>query len=302
MTVQRVPVAGSNRYALLLQGHIVAGDAARLSELLRGANFVALLLNSPGGSVLEARAMAGAIRALHVPVVVPAHAVCASACFMLFAAAHDKVAQPGARIGVHSASASGGNETLSTLGVTTLMAREAARDGVPAVITGRMVTTAPGEVAWLTSGELQQMGVRIPPTRAAAAGATAPAMAAPVGGIVGSVAARPVTRDFAKTVAAGTTLRLIFSYNVNPDCSSAGLSTVRVTEQPMHGTAHAEKVKDFPSFPPSNIRWDCNEARVPGVALLYTPAPGFSGSDYLTFETISVEGVDREFRVSLTVK
>lgn len=168
MTVQRVPVAGSDAPALLLQGRIVQGDAARLAKALRGGKFSAVLLNSPGGSVLEARDMAGAIRALRVPVVVPDRAVCASACFMLFAAGRDRVAEPGAMIGVHSASVSGGNETMDTLGVTTLMAREAAQYGVPPAITGRMVTTAPGQMAWLTRGELEQMGVRITPTRAAA--------------------------------------------------------------------------------------------------------------------------------------
>lgn len=303
MTVQTVPVAGREAPALLLQGRVVPGDADRLRQALTGASFSALLLNSPGGSLLEAREMARAIRELRIPVVVPERAECASACFMLFAAARDKVAVPDARIGVHSASISGGNETVSTLGATTLMAREAAQDGVPAAITGRMVTTAPGQMAWLSRGELEQMGVRIAPARVAAvAEIDAPEVAPSRPGIVGPVAARPAPREFAKTVAAGTTLRLIFSFSVNPDCTSAGLNTVRVTEQPMHGTAHREKTSDFPTFSPSNIRWDCNKTKVPGVALLYTPAPGFSGSDYLGFETISIEGVDREFRVVLTVK
>src|SRR5208283_3339429 len=56
------------------------------------------------------------------------------------------IAEPGARIGVHSASVSGGRENTDTLGVTTLMAREAAAYGVPPAITGRMVTTKPGGV------------------------------------------------------------------------------------------------------------------------------------------------------------
>ncbi len=304
MTVQRVPVVGKEAPALLLQGRVVPGDASRLRQALAGETFSALLLNSPGGSLLEARDMARAIRALRVPVVVPERAECASACFMLFAAAREKVAVPGARIGVHSASVAGGNETMDTLGATTLMAREAAQDGVPAAITGRMVTTAPGQMAWLSQNELEQMGARIAPARVvAAAEIGSPEVAPSRPGIVGPVAAAPATpREFAKTVAAGTTLRLIFAYSVNPDCTSRGLNTIRVTEQPTHGAARVQKTTDFPKFPPSNIRWDCNEAKVPGVALLYTPAPGFSGSDYLGFELISVEGADREFRVALTVK
>ncbi len=175
MTVQLVPIPGETRsQALLLQGHIVDGDVARLRRALGQGGFAAIVLNSPGGSVVEARDMARLIRNLNVPVVVPQRAVCASACFLLFAAGSDKVVEPGAMIGVHSASVAGGNETMSSLGVTTLMAREAARYGVPAGITGRMVTTAPGQMAWLSGADLQGMGARVAPTRAAGGAAVLP--------------------------------------------------------------------------------------------------------------------------------
>ena len=101
MTIRLVPVPGeAPSAALLLQGHIVDGDLARLRRALAQGGYAALALNSPGGSVVEARDMARLIRRLEVPVVVPARAVCASACFLLFAAGRDKVAEPGAMIGV----------------------------------------------------------------------------------------------------------------------------------------------------------------------------------------------------------
>jgi hypothetical protein len=132
---------------------------------------------------------------------------------------------------------------------------------------------------------------------------TSPGAAQPSRAIVVPVAARPGTfRAFSKTVAAGTTMRLDFASNVNPDCTSAGLTTIRVTQQPVHGGTRVEQTRDFPRFPPINARFACNKTKVPGMALLYTPASGFTGSDYLAFETISIEGVDREFRVALTVK
>ena len=145
MTIQPAAVQ-SGRPVLLLQGRIVPGDAARLRAALAGVSprVAGLVLNSPGGSVLEAQDMAKLIRDSGAAVLVPANAVCASACFMLFAAARNKLVEPGAMVGVHSASVAGGNETMDTLGVTTLMARSAAAYGVPAAITGRMVTTRPG--------------------------------------------------------------------------------------------------------------------------------------------------------------
>jgi hypothetical protein len=66
---------------------------------------------------------------------------------------------------------------LDTLGVTTLMAREAAAYGVPSGITGRMVTTRPGQMAWLTRAELEAMGVRVIDRQGAAGGRVAPGSA-----------------------------------------------------------------------------------------------------------------------------
>ena len=151
------------KVALLMQGAFEPNDAARLRALRlpAGQQIALVVLNSPGGAVIAGRDMARFLRTRGVPVLVPKNAVCASACFLLFAAASTKIAEPGARIGVHSASVSGGRETTDTLGVTTLMAREAAAYGVSPAITGRMVTTKPGDMAWLTPDELRLMGVRI---------------------------------------------------------------------------------------------------------------------------------------------
>ncbi|MBV8398507.1 MAG: hypothetical protein JOZ17_07185 [Acetobacteraceae bacterium] len=174
MTIQRAATR-SGSTVLLLQGRIVPGDAKRLRAALDVEQRLAMLvLNSPGGSVLEAQDMAKLIRASGAPALVPGNAVCASACFMLFAAARERLAEPGAMIGVHSASVSGGNETMDTLGVTTLMAREAAAYGVPSSITGRMVTTKPGQMAWLTRAELESMGVRVIERRTTAGDQVAP--------------------------------------------------------------------------------------------------------------------------------
>jgi Clp protease len=163
MDFRVVPLREPGKVALLLQGAIEATDADRLKKfrLPAGQQIALVVLNSPGGAVLAGRDMARFLRTRGVPVMVPKNGVCASACFLLFAAATTKIAEPGARIGVHSASVSGGRENTDTLGITTLMAREAAAYGVPPAITGRMVTTKPGDMAWLTPDELRLMGVQI---------------------------------------------------------------------------------------------------------------------------------------------
>jgi hypothetical protein len=170
MELRAVKLGRPGQVALLIAGRIDPGDAAQLQgagRLLAPGEAVALVvLNSPGGAVGEASAMARQIRALGVPVLVPSRGVCASACFLLFAAGAPRFAEAGAHIGVHSASVSGGGENRDTLATTALMAREAAAYGVPPSITGRMVTTAPGAIAWLAPSELAAMAVRLLPAGA----------------------------------------------------------------------------------------------------------------------------------------
>lgn len=85
----------------------------------------------------------------------------ASACFLVFAAGQPKFASVHARIGVHSASDAAGSDTAASRAYTTSVARYAAALGVPPMILGRMVTTLPGAMAWLTAGELRAMGVML---------------------------------------------------------------------------------------------------------------------------------------------
>jgi hypothetical protein len=156
---------------LTLSGVIGPGDAQRVLAAVHeirtnyaDATEGAIFLNSPGGSVTEASVIA-AIGASGIPVAVPKYAQCASACFLIFASAINKFASPTARIGVHSVvDGVTGQETEGARAVTTELARACSERGVPPSIIGRMVTTPPGRVAWLTEAELLSMGVRmIPP-------------------------------------------------------------------------------------------------------------------------------------------
>ncbi len=106
----------------------------------------------------------------------------------------------------------------------------------------------------------------------------------------------------AKTVIAGDTIRLAFNVAMNPDCSVRSMPTLRVLTEPMHGTTAISQTEDFPSFPATNIRSACNKAKARGVKLEYTPAPGYLGPDYVSYEMIFEDGVDRTINIPLTVK
>jgi hypothetical protein len=146
------------------RGPIIKGDAARLDQTLaqvpQTKRLLALALDSPGGLVTEGEQLAASIRTHKLPVVIPSNSQCVSACFLLIAASPHRMAASDALVGVHSANENQ-QETDVSLAVTTLMARDAAKDGIPPAIIGKMVETTPGRVEWLTHADLASMNVTV---------------------------------------------------------------------------------------------------------------------------------------------
>lgn len=105
----------------------------------------------------------------------------------------------------------------------------------------------------------------------------------------------------ARKVAAGKTTVLGFASAVNPDCSSRGLPSLAVTQAPAHGSSLVFRQLGHPHFG-SGPYAACNAVLVPGVVITYTPLPGFSGQDAMTFEETDVSGGHRVFRIALTVQ
>ena len=141
-------------------GEIQLGDTDRLMSvlvILPAKEHHVLALDSPGGNIVASQSLAATIKQAGLGVFVGNVGVCASACFLLYAAGTSKFYMPGAKIGVHSA-IGGGYETPGSMAMTTVMARTAADLGVPDAIVGRMIRTPPGAIAWLSNAELASMG------------------------------------------------------------------------------------------------------------------------------------------------
>ena len=146
---------------IVATGEIIPGDSLKLGgflEAITNARIIGYVLNSPGGNLEEGEKLSGMIHNQSVTVAVPSGAMCASACFLLFAAAAHRVVAPDALIGVHSVSDGSGQEDDTTLALTTILARDAAAYNVPAQILGELVTTQPGQITWLNVAELTSMG------------------------------------------------------------------------------------------------------------------------------------------------
>lgn len=159
----KVGVGKSGQATVWITGEIVPGDADKFSQSVRQANdsgkFVAnVRLDSPGGNLLEGVKIADLIRFGKTSTNVGKAGVCASACFLMFAAGSTKNASYGAQIGVHGASGENGTETVASGAATVSMAKIAKELGVPPAIIGRMVVTSPQDMVWLTPQELQSMG------------------------------------------------------------------------------------------------------------------------------------------------
>lgn len=150
--------------AILARGTIVPGDLEQLAEFSRrntaADNVTELVINSPGGNVPEAARLGNLITKYKLSVFVPSDGQCVSACFILFAAASGRFVAPGAVIGVHRVSLPNGRETDMSLALTRDMAGYLAREGIPSAILQKLVTTPPGQTAWLTASDFASMGVR----------------------------------------------------------------------------------------------------------------------------------------------
>jgi hypothetical protein len=67
--------------------------------------------------------------------------------------------------------------------------------------------------------------------------------------------------------------------------------TVRVLEQPKHGKIEIENETGFTNFPARNPRAECNKRRSDGVAVIYEPEPGYTGTDSISLDAILPSGV-----------
>jgi hypothetical protein len=105
-----------------------------------------------------------------------------------------------------------------------------------------------------------------------------------------------------RTVIAGKPFKLVGASASNPDCSSAGDVVIRVVSPPSNGRVSIARGGVFPSFPPSDVRSDCNRRRVPGTIATYTAQRGYTGPDSVTLEAIFPSGHLRQASYSLMAR
>jgi len=93
-----------------------------------------------------------------------------------------------------------------------------------------------------------------------------------------------------RSAIAGHEVRLDYFYAMHPDCTLESIPNVVVKVQPAHGTVRAENGEVYSAYPPTNIRYACNLRKSSGVTVIYTPTPGYTGSDELEISAIFSNG------------
>ena len=161
--------------AIAVVGSIAFGDEAKfkaaISQIDRTdltEDGVTIFVNSPGGNVFAAWQMAGGMlhaRDLDIQttVIVPAGAICASACVVLFAAASHRVVGiggmkngqriPSAGLYVHT-NALNGQETRETLAQSVELARVMKEIGTPDTVLAKLLLTGSREGTRLDGKDL----------------------------------------------------------------------------------------------------------------------------------------------------
>jgi hypothetical protein len=146
--------------AITISGPIVPGDTLRFvaaqAVTRRWEPNVrpVVALDSPGGNILESRALATLVAQARLDTVLGPNATCASACAIVFFAGVQRVLGPGARIGVHRASTLAGAETPDTLDTSLHLAKALLGMGASQRVIDKLMATAPGHIAWLTAADL----------------------------------------------------------------------------------------------------------------------------------------------------
>ncbi|HEX4779351.1 MAG TPA: TonB family protein [Usitatibacter sp.] len=93
-----------------------------------------------------------------------------------------------------------------------------------------------------------------------------------------------------RSARSGTLDRVRSWYDLNPDCSSRGIPTVRVAVPAAHGRIDVSEGVDFPNYPGSDMRHTCNIQRIPAAWVRYRADDGYVGEDMAEIEVLMSDG------------
>jgi hypothetical protein len=124
----------------------------------------------------------------------------------------------------------------------------------------------------------------------------------PTGPPPGTGHAAGATQTTPTYAAAGTTTTVAFYPSINPDCSPASLPAIRIGLPPEHGGVTLAHHEGFARDAKNVAAEPCGGQASEGLAVDYTPSPGFTGVDSLSFWATAKDGVVSSIRVPIAVQ
>jgi hypothetical protein len=113
--------------------------------------------------------------------------------------------------------------------------------------------------------------------------------------------AKPAHSDSTKFVASDSKSTIAFWTAVHLDCSPQPLATIRITTKPSHGTFTIVPTESYPNYPAGDYA-KCNDRKISGNSIIYTPDAGYIGDDSADIFIIYSDGSAREVHYMLIVK
>lgn len=157
----RIVPTGTPVDMLIVQGEIVSGDADRFLNIIRSVEIGAVLLESPGGNLLEGLMIGRAIRARGFSTGVAPETACASACALAWLAGKSRYMHPTSLVGFHAAYIEENGRT-SESGVGNALVGAYLNElglGFDAVVL--VASAAPDEMNWLNAAKAKRAGIEV---------------------------------------------------------------------------------------------------------------------------------------------
>ncbi len=156
---ERVELPGAQGTGIKLSGIIVPGDEAAFAAISAGMPRAVLLTTGPGGSVGAAIAIGTALHNRGWSTLVPAGAICASACAMIWLAGNHRMLADGGLVGFHAMSIRQDGIVMETHQPDVDLRRWLNQLGYSEDTTATIVNTPSRLVRWLDRLELQANGI-----------------------------------------------------------------------------------------------------------------------------------------------
>ena len=153
---------GTSMTLVWISGALEPGDAHRFKAAAADVGLVSVLLNSPGGHLLESLEIGRTISERGYLTGVPPNTVCASACALVWLAGADRYMSSSSRIGFHAAYAAGADGRAAESGMGNALVGAYLNDlGLAEEAIVFATLAGPDEMAWLTVPDALRTGIRI---------------------------------------------------------------------------------------------------------------------------------------------